>query len=336
MDSAAGMMYYLESPSTDPAYNLALEQVVFDRVGAERPCVMLWRNANAIIVGKHQNTLTEINPAFVSEHGIRVVRRLSGGGAVYHDLGNVNYTFVAPHEGGGLDFAAFCAPVLEALAGLGVAARLSGRNDLAIDGKKCSGNAQYVKDGRVMHHGTLLYDVDLAAMDQALRPPADKLESKGVASVRSRVTNIRPYVAESLDTAGFLARLRDDFFRRYPGLERRELTEEETAEAERLRETVYGTWAWNYGASPPCQVVRQRRVEGCGRVELHLDVRAGRIAALAFTGDFFSLREPAELAERLLGCPLEGEALRARLSGVDVGAYLRGLDGETLCTLLLA
>ena len=333
MGGAAGLMYYLESPSADPAYNLALEQVVFDRLGAERPCVMLWRNDRAVIVGKHQNTLAEVDPAYTAAHGIKVVRRLSGGGAVYHDLGNVNYTFVAPHTGG-LDFAAFCAPVLDALASLGVSAQLNGRNDLAIDGKKCSGNAQFGREGRVMHHGTLLYDVDLDAMARALRPPADKLASKGVASVRARVTNIRPYVAEELDTLGFLGRLRDYFFRRYP-LRRRELTADEAAEAERLRAEVYDAWAWNYGASPPCQIVRERRVEGCGRVELRMDVKEGRIAALAFAGDFFSLRGPEELAARLAGCPLEGAALRARLAEVDVDACIRGLDGETLSALLL-
>ena len=334
MGGEAGLMYYLESPSTDPAYNLALEQVVFDRLGAERPCVMLWRNDRAVVVGKHQNTLAEIDPACAAERGIRVVRRLSGGGAVYHDLGNVNYTFVAPQTGAGLDFAAFCAPVAEALAELGVEAVLTGRNDLTVDGERRSGSAQYARDGRVMHHGTLLYDVDLEVMDRVLRPPADKLASKGVASVRSRVANIRPYVAEELDTAGFLARLRDIFFRRWP-LERRALTPEEASEAERLRREVYDTWAWNVGASPPCQVVKLRRVEGCGRVEARLDVREGRIAALSFRGDFFSLRGPEGLAALLLGCPLAEDALRARLAGVPVGEYLRGLDGAGLLALLL-
>ena len=328
-------MILWESPSADPYFNLALEQVLFEGPGRERACCMLWRNDRTIVVGKYQNTLQEVDLACARRHGIRVARRLSGGGAVYHDLGNVNFTFIAPHTGPEMDFSAFCRPVAAALASLGVEAAVSGRNDMTVDGLKFSGNSQYVKGGRVMHHGTLLYDSDLTVLGKALRPPEDKFTSKGLASVRSRVTNLRPYVREDLDAGGFLVRLREALLAMWPDMARSAPTPEELDRAEELRRTVYGTWEWNFGASPPCQIVKKRRVEGCGRLEVHLDVEKGAVRALHFHGDFFSLDEPEELAAGLLGCPLEEGALGARLAGVDVGRYFRGLDREGLLRILL-
>lgn len=327
-------MWYLESASTDPYYNLALEQVVFDGPGQDEACCMLWQNDNTIVVGKHQNTLQEVNMAYVGEHDVRVARRLSGGGAVYHDLGNVNFTFIAPHQGVEMDFSTFCKPVAAALAELGVQAEISGRNDMTIEGKKFSGNSQYVKHGRVMHHGTILYDSDLSVVGQALRVPEDKFTSKGLPSVRSRVTNVRPYVKEDLPTAQFLVRLRQALHKAYR-MEPLVLTREQQEEVQRLRDTVYSTWAWNFGASPACQIVKKRRVEGCGQLELHLDVEQGKLKTLHIYGDFFSLDEPEELAGRLLGCPLEEEALKERLAGVDLGRYFKGMDRDSFCKTLL-
>ena len=151
------MMYYLESGSHDPGFNLALEQYVFDRLDRAHAYCMLWQNDNAIIVGKNQNTVGEINAAYVKEHGIRVVRRLSGGGAVYHDLGNINFTFIVDSGAtAAFDFSTFCRPIVKALEHFGVHAEINGRNDMTIDGKKFSGNSQYGKQGRTMHHGTIL------------------------------------------------------------------------------------------------------------------------------------------------------------------------------------
>ena len=327
-------MLYLESPSTDPYYNLALEQVIFDGPGQSRTCCMLWRNHNTIVVGKHQNTLQEVNMAYVRAHDVRVARRLSGGGAVYHDLGNVNFTFIAPHQGAEMDFSAFCRPVAEALAGLGVTAQISGRNDMTIDGKKFSGNSQYVKHGRVMHHGTILYDSDLSVVSQALRVPEDKITSKGLKSVRSRVTNVRPYVRENLPPETFLERLRQALWDKYP-METLVLTREQREQAERLRETQYSTWDWNFGASPPCQVVKKRRIEGCGQLEIHMDVEKGALKTLRFYGDYFSMEEPEELAGLLLGCPLEESALRRRLAGTALERYFRGMEEAQFLDLLL-
>lgn len=327
-------MLYLESASTDPYYNLALEQVVFDGPGQHETCCMLWQNDNTIVVGKHQNTLQEVNMAYVREHNVRVARRLSGGGAVYHDMGNVNFTFIAPHEGAEMDFSSFCRPVAAALAELGVTAEISGRNDMTIDGRKFSGNSQYVKHGRVMHHGTILYDSDLSIVGQALRVPEDKITSKGLQSVRSRVTNVRPYVKEDFPTQVFLERLREALWEMYP-MKQLELTEEQKAQVEHLRATLYSTWDWNFGASPACQIVKKRRVEGCGQLEVHMDVEQGALKTLHFYGDYFSMEEPEKLAERLLGCALEENALMERLNGVEPGRYFKGMDRDSLCRLLL-
>lgn len=327
-------MLYLESGSTDPYYNLALEQVIFDGPGQTQTCCMLWRNENTIVVGKHQNTIQEVNMEYVRENGVRVARRLSGGGAVYHDLGNVNFTFIAPHQGSGMDFSAFCRPIAAALAQLGVNAQISGRNDMTIDGKKFSGNSQYVKRGRVMHHGTILYDSDLSVVGRALRVSEDKIASKGLQSVRSRVTNVRPYVEEQLPTEEFLGRLRQALLEMYPA-QQLELTDEQQERANYLRDTVYSTWAWNFGASPPCQIVKRRRVEGCGQLEIHIDVEQGALKNLRIYGDYFSLREPEELFQRLEGCPLEESALKRRLDDVVLGDYFRGMDAACFCHLLL-
>ena len=329
------MMYYIESPSTDPHFNLALEQYVFDGLDPEQDYFMLWQNHNAIIVGKHQNTIAEINPAYVKEHGIHVVRRLSGGGAVYHDLGNINFTFIARNTAGSnFDFATFCRPVIKALESFGVPAQLNGRNDMTIDGKKFSGNSQYMKHGRVMHHGTIMYDSDLEVVTQALNVPKDKIESKGLKSVRSRVTNVKPYVQGDISTREFWERLREFMFQEYQ-LQPYPLTAEDLAQVERLKEQVYDQWSWNFGASPAYQMCKQRRVEGCGKVEIHMDVKDGVIQALAFYGDYFGNGDSGELARRLVGGTLEERDVRARLAEADIGSYFNNMDLDTFCSILL-
>jgi len=328
------MMYYLESDSTDPSFNLALEQLVFDRLDPQHEYFMLWRNDNAIIVGKHQNTAGEIDAEFVREKGIRVVRRLSGGGTVYHDLGNVNFTFiVSGADKRAFDFGTFCRPVVRALAQLGVTAEINGRNDMTIDGKKFSGNAQYRKRGRVMHHGTILYDSDLSVLGKALVVPKDKIESKGLKSVQSRVANVKDYMAEDIGVERFMAELRAAMFREYE-MRPYALTEEDLAEARRLQREVYATWAWNYGESPAYSIRKERRVEGCGKIEVHMDVTKGAIARIAFFGDYFGNAESADLCRLLQGAPLERESLRAALSGVEIGAYFHNLDLESFLAIL--
>jgi lipoate-protein ligase A len=329
-------MYVIESRSTDPYYNLALEQYVFDRLDHCADYCMLWQNHNTIVIGKHQNTVEEINAAFIKERGITVVRRLSGGGAVYHDQGNVNFTFITSAEhNAAIDFEAFCRPIQAALRSFGVRAEFSGSNDITVDGKKISGNAQYSKHGRVMHHGTILYDCNLDTLEQALTPAQDKIQSKGIASIRSRVTNVRPYMERDMPTGEFLAALQAHLCNAF-AMQPLPLTPAQCAEVETLRNTVYAQWHWNYGASPAYTVRKTRRVPGCGKIDVFLDIaQEGKIRSAALYGDFFSNRDTAELGALLAGCRLEKRALQTALAGADIAQYVYALDTETFITLLL-
>lgn len=328
------MMHYIESNSFDPRFNLALEQYVFDALAREREYFMLWRNDNAVIVGKHQNTIGEINAAYAKEKGIRVVRRLSGGGAVYHDLGNVNFTFIVTNKNlGAFDFASFCRPVVRALAELGVTAEINGRNDMTIDGKKFSGNAQYCKRGRIMHHGTLLYDSDLSVVGKALVVPKDKIESKGLKSVQSRVANIKDHMREDVPVERFMEALREAMFREY-GLVPYALTSEDREAVVKLQNEVYDAWEWNYGASPAYTIRKERRVEGCGKVEVFMDVKQGLINEISFYGDYFGNGDAAFLAPLLTGLRLEEHELADAIAGVDIGEYFHNLDAKSFLAIL--
>ncbi|MDD4078630.1 MAG: lipoate--protein ligase [Eubacteriales bacterium] len=328
-------MVYLESPSTDPDFNLALEQYVFDKLPRSNEYFMLWQNDNAIIVGKHQNTLEEINQAYVREHRIRVVRRLSGGGAVYHDLGNINYTFIVDAKGSkSLDFAVFCRQVVKALATLGVRAEVSGRNDITIGGKKFSGNSQYIKKGRIMHHGTIMFDSDLAVVAAALKVGKDKIQSKGVKSVRARVTNVREHIKGDITLAQFWHVLRQ-FMVEEQNMSAYQLTGADLAQIEELRQSRYATWAWNYGVSPKYSIRKERRVEGCGIIKIGMEVEKGVITAFSTHGDYFGSGDSADVANLLVGEKAEEQALLKALAALPIDYYYNNLTSEELVDIIL-
>lgn len=325
---------YLDLTTTDPSYNLAMEQYVFDCLPRDRMYFMLWQNDNAIIVGKYQNTLSEINLEAVERRGIRVVRRLSGGGAVYHDMGNLNFTFITDAASGtALDMKLFCQPVVRTLAALGVHAEVNGRNDITIDGKKFSGNSQYLRQGRVMHHGTIMFNSDLSVVSEALQVDPTKFQTKGVRSVRSRVTNVADHLDRPVSLPEFRQILLENILRENPG-QPYPLTPEDLAAVEKLREERYAAWDWNCGQSPACTVLRRRRVEGCGLVEAYISVDGGLISAIAFRGDFFSAVEPEELAPRFVGRTPDQAGFAAALEGVDVSRYFAGLQNDQLIEIL--
>ena len=291
-------MIYLETGSVNPAYNLAFEETVLDR-RREGDILILWQNENTIVVGQNQNTLEEIDASFAAEHGIRVVRRVTGGGCVYHDLGNLNYSFItdagAPEQ---LSMAAFTAPVVAALKGLGLAAEASGRNDILVDGCKVSGTAQCLRGGRVLHHGTLLFDSNLEVLASALRADPEKFRSKSSKSVRSRVGNLRPLLREDMDMAAFWA-----YLRRYFGAEAAGgLTPEELAEVRQLKAEKYDAWEWTFGRSPRYEVTHRRRWAG-GTLAVSLTVDRGTFEEIAFRGDFLSRKDPTEIEAALRGQP---------------------------------
>jgi len=325
---------YLNLMTTDPTHNLAVEEYVFDRLPRDRMYFMLWQNQNAVIIGKHQNTLAEINESYVRENGIQVVRRLSGGGAVYHDLGNLNFTFIADaDQTEQINFKLFCQPVLRALEAIGVKGERNGRNDLTINGQKFSGNAQYVKDGRVMHHGTLLFCSDLEKIGKALQVDPEKIAAKGIKSVRSRVTNITNHMPQSVTLEWFRELLLEQILNEMPG-EEYILSPQDLAAISRLKAERYDTWEWNYGTSPACTLRKKRRVEGCGTVEIFLDADKGRITSVFFRGDYFSLQAPEELAEKLVGCRCDTAEFERALAGTDVSRYIMGLTTPMLLQIL--
>lgn len=328
-------MTFLDVTTTDPAWNLALEQYVFEQLPRDRGYFLLWQNDNAIIIGRHQNTLAEIHESYVNQNGIRVVRRLSGGGAVYHDLGNLNFTYIVDAgDTKQVDMKLFCQPIAQALSALGARAEVNGRNDILLDGKKISGNAQYVREGRVMHHGTILFDSDLTVVSKALAVNPEKMAAKGVKSVRSRVTNVRPYLQEGVTLAQFKAELVLQLFQE-ADMEVYTLSEADKAAIAKIQAERYDTWQWNYGASPLGTVNRRRRFEGCGTIQAQLTVEKGVITAAVFTGDFFSTLEPEGLAEKLVGVQPTRAAMEKALKDENIGLYFTGLSREQLLELLL-
>jgi len=329
-------------PATDPYFNLAAEEYLLAH--EDEDVFLLWRNAPVVVIGRNQNAWAEVDLPYVEENGIAVVRRLSGGGAVFHDLGNVNFTFLTARTAGGIDFGRFTAPIIDALAELGVAAVPDGRNDLAVgtpEGPaKISGNAQAVwrrPDGaeRLLHHGTILLSADLTHLAAALRVRPEKLRARGIASVRRRVTNLADLPGfPPMTPEAFVAHLAAHAGRR-PDAVRRPLTAEETAGIERLREEKYATWEWNWGASGSMEAERYARFP-FGGVSAALEAAHGRVTKVRFWGDYFGIADVAEAEAALVGVPLTSAALEAALSSLPrpLTDYMQGATPAALAALL--
>lgn len=325
-------MIYIESDSTNPYYNLALEEYVFDRLGQDHECFMLWQNRNTIVVGKFQNTPEEVNQDFVDAKGIRVVRRLSGGGAVYHDEGNLNFTFIVKKENNpDFNFNLFVIPVIRALEQLGVHAEFNGRNDLTIDGRKFSGNSQYVRKGLILHHGCIMLDSDLDKVKDALRVKPAKFESKSRKSVRSRVTTINEHAPRRITMAEFREALKQQVFARNE-MEPYALTGADRDAVIKLQKDKYETWEWNYGFSPSYSIRRDRKFES-GLVTASMEVEHGAIQKIRIYGDFFGSRDIAALEQALTGCRLD-EHLEERLREMNVEEYIYGVTAADIAGLL--
>ena len=328
-------MLLIINDNNDAYYNLAAEEYLIDHF--DEDIVMLWRNDNTVVVGKNQNTIEEINRDYVEKNHISVVRRLTGGGAVFHDMGNVNYTIVqAYREGLFSNYEYFTESVRDFLQSLGVHAALSGRNDLLIDGKKFSGNAQCVRGGRMMHHGTLMFSSDVKDISGALTPNAAKFQSKGVKSVQSRVTNIASHLPAELagmDTAEFLKRLYAFYQQRFSDAVPYELTAADQAAIRRLTDEKYSTWEWNYGASPAFSVSASHKYD-FGLVDVRLNVARGHIKTIRIFGDYFGIRSIAELEHALTGTEYRREAVAQAVSDVRIGDYISGMTPEEFAQLI--
>ncbi|MBD2863722.1 lipoate--protein ligase [Paenibacillus oceani] len=319
---------------TDPALNLALEEYALKTFPADEDYLLFYINEPSIIIGKNQNTVEEINAAYVKDNGIHVVRRLSGGGAVYHDLGNLNFSFITNDDGKSFhNYRKFTEPVVQALRGLGVEAELTGRNDIQVGERKISGNAQYSTKGRMFSHGTLMFESQIDNVVSALNVNPEKIKSKGVKSIRSRVANISEFLREPIVIGEFRQRLLGSIFGG-TDIPEYKLAEADWEAVRKLADERYRNWDWNYGRSPSFNVRKTLRIEGAGTFDVRLNVEGGKIAEAAVFGDFFGAWDVQEFADKLVGVKYDEEAVRALLDEVDLTRYFGAVTKEQWLELM--
>ncbi len=325
------MLFVDNQNSTDPRVNLAIEEYLLRHVQVDEPLLLFYINAPSVIIGRNQNTLAEIDPDFVEANGVHVVRRLSGGGAVYHDLGNLNFSLVTNGRSQLHNFAEFTQPVIEVLQSLGVDAELRGRSDIFADGKKISGNAQYASGERMFSHGTLLFDSNLENLLKALNPRQVKIESNAVQSIRNFVTNIRELLAKDKDIFQFREALLEGLF----GAERPfyDLAPSAWETIAQISQERYQSWDWNYGRSPTFNVQKTEKLPA-GKIDVRIVVENGRIQNIYFFGDFSGTKDVAELEKQLVGVLYEKDALLGFLRDTAVSDYFGSIDVSDLVNLI--
>jgi lipoate-protein ligase A len=323
--------------SLDPRYNLALEEYILKYLDTQEDFIFLWQNANSVIIGRNQNTIEEVNAQYVVEHQVNVVRRITGGGAVYHDLGNLNFSFITNTTKDNVNnYRKFTDPVIQALNDYGVPAAFGGRNDILVDGMKISGNAQAFHKHRFLHHGTILFNADLTMLGKILKPKPDKVESKGIKSVRARVTNIMPYFKEVPTMAAFKTKLLMSLLNTNnltPYLY--QLTEKDKAKINELVKTKFSTWAWNYGESPAFSVEKYGRYEG-GGVSFRFNVDNGIIQSVKIFGDFLGTKDIIDIEKLLTKNQFERSAVQQKLSAVNLDEYFLKITLDNILTCLFS
>ena len=324
-------MKYLQNNSTDPHFNMAFDEFCLEQLKADEPVFYLWQNRPSVIIGLNQSAYAEVNLPYLREKGIVLARRVTGGGAVYHDLQNLNYTITGRIRDLETDYPAYVETMARALRELGVPAELSGRNDILVEGRKCSGYAKRVSKDRLMIHGTLMYDVDIDTLTHVLDTPGSKLSAAGVSSVRSRVANLKAYLPQFDSIQAFQAALQallagnDGEIR---------LTEEQLRLIEADADTKYRTWEWIYGHSPVAAFQVHRKF-ACGNIEAAFSLKAGCIDGLRFSGDFLGNLPPDHIAEALQGTPFTHEAIYSALSDISVSEYFDGITLDSFVSFLL-
>ena len=325
-------MRYLKNPNTNPYYNMAFDEYCLENLAIDEPVFYLWQNQPAVIVGLNQEVNTEVNLEYLEKNGIALVRRVTGGGAVYHDLGNLNYTIVGPSEDLERDYPEYASLMMKALQKLGVPANLSGRNDILVEGRKVSGFAKRVCKNRLMVHGTLLYKVDLDVLSQVLNPSATKLQSKGIASVRSRVANLCDYLPEIPDIQSLSQRLEEILSCHYTDTECK-LSDADLANIQHLSDEKFARWEWNYGRSPKATLTHSARLV-CGTVEIHLTLAENRISTCRFGGDFLGNLPVTDLEAALQGVIYNLESVREHLSSFTISNYFDGVAMDDLIDIM--
>ncbi|GAA4067684.1 lipoate--protein ligase [Amphibacillus indicireducens] len=321
---------------TDPYINLAIEEYVLNNFGEEDTYLLFYVNRPSIIIGRNQNTIEEINTKYVEDNDIKVVRRLSGGGAVYHDEGNLNFSFITKDDGDSFhNFAKFTDPMVEALNALNVPAALVGRNDLVADGRKISGNAQFTTRGRMFSHGTLMLDSEIEHVVSALNVNAEKIKSKGIKSIRSRVANIVEFLDEKITMDEFKEHILKFLFdvEDIKDVPQYKLTEEDWANIHKISEERYQKWEWNYGKSPTFDIQKTHKFPA-GLVDVRMDVSKGTIKDCKIYGDFFGVGDVKIIEEKLIGTQYRRQALEDALADIDVPHYLGKISREEFIDLV--
>ncbi|MEG9296274.1 lipoate--protein ligase [Mangrovibacillus sp. Mu-81] len=327
------MLFIDNKGITDPRINLAIEEYALKNLDIDESYLLFYINEPSIIIGKNQNTIEEINTDYVEKEGLHVVRRLSGGGAVYHDFGNLNFSFITKDDGESFhNFQKFTEPVVKALNKLGVNAELSGRNDLLAEGRKISGNAQFSTKGRMFSHGTLLFDSEMENVVSALKVKKDKIESKGIKSIRSRVANISEFLSEKMTIEEFRSTLLDFIFDG-SDVEEHVLTEEDWANIQELSKERYQNWNWNYGKSPKFNLQHSHRFP-VGQIDVRLEVNKGMIENCKIYGDFFGVGNVEDIEDKLAGTKYERKEIVRVLEGVDIQHYFGNVTKEEFVELV--
>jgi lipoate---protein ligase len=327
------MLFIDNKGITDPRINLAIEEYALKNLDIDESYLLFYINEPSIIIGKNQNTIEEINTDYVEKEGLHVVRRLSGGGAVYHDFGNLNFSFITKDDGESFhNFQKFTEPVVKALNKLGVNAELSGRNDLLAEGRKISGNAQFSTKGRMFSHGTLLFDSEMENVVSALKVKKDKIESKGIKSIRSRVANISEFLSEKMTIEEFRSTLLDFIFDG-SDVEEYVLTEEDWANIQELSKERYQNWNWNYGKSPKFNLQHSHRFP-VGQIDVRLEVNKGMIENCKIYGDFFGVGNVEDIEDKLAGTKYERKEIVRVLEGVYIQHYFGNVTKEEFVELV--
>lgn len=316
------MILVRTNESNDPRVNLAIEEYVLNNLDKDQTYLLFYVNEPSIIIGRNQNTIEEINRDYVEENGIHVVRRLSGGGAVYHDFGNLNFSIITKDDGKSFNnFLKFTEPVIKALNKLGVNAELSGRNDITVEGRKISGNAQFSHKGRIFSHGTLLFNSNIDNVVASLNVKMDKIKSKGIKSIRSRVANISEFLTTKLTTAEFKEQLLTYLYEEDDEITEYVLTEDDYKKIKEISDNRYMKWDWNYGESPTFDVMESKRIEGIGQIDVRLDVKQGYIKNAKIFGDFFGNEDLSNLETILTGVRYDEIDLRDALKEIELKRF---------------
>ncbi|MGD6792778.1 lipoate--protein ligase [Metabacillus indicus] len=328
------MLFIDNKGITDPRINLAIEEYCLKNLDPEQSYLLFYINEPSIIIGKNQNTIEEINTKYVEEQGLHVVRRLSGGGAVYHDLGNLNFSFITKDDGDSFhNFKKFTEPVTRALKRLGVDAELSGRNDILAEGRKISGNAQFSTKGRMFSHGTLLFDSEMENVVSALKVKKDKIESKGIKSIRSRVANISEFLEEKITIEEFRELILRYIFDTDGEIPQYVLTEADWEKIHALSEERYQNWNWNYGKSPSFNLQHSHRFP-IGQIDIRLEVKKGKIENCKIFGDFFGVGDVEEIENLLTGLQYDRSSIETALRDTDIKHYFGNIEKEQFIELI--